>query len=115
MTSTMKSPPGLSVVRTSTLPVGSTSRGGTGAVPCEGGDDGETCASAAEAPGTSAAAPVTAALFKKSRRFTESCLSDMGRFSAARTACLLQQAINLLQPDCCVVPRCGSFTSALRA
>src|SRR5687768_6018981 len=94
MTSTMKSPPGLSVVRTSTLPGGSTSRGGTGAVPCEDGDDGETCASAAEAPGTSAAAPVTAALFKKSRRFTESCLSDMGRFSAARLlACFNKPSI----------------------
>jgi hypothetical protein len=71
--STMKSPPGRSVVRTST-PVGSASRGGVGAGPpaCAGG---AACGAAAEATasGTSAAAPVTAAPLRKPLRSTEPC------------------------------------------
>src|SRR5258706_7625321 len=72
-TSTMKSPPGRSVVSTSTSPAGSVSRGAIGAG--DGTLAGGACAPAA--PGTSAAAPaaalVAAALFRKSRRFTEGC------------------------------------------
>ena len=62
MTSTMKSPPGRSVVMTSPSD-GSTSRGGMGADACEAA---VVCrgSPAAALPGTSAAAPVTAALFK---------------------------------------------------
>ena len=66
----MKSPPGRSIVSTSTLPGGSTSRGATGAVACAGGA--ACCGAAAVAwPAASAAAPVAAALFRKSRRSTE--------------------------------------------
>src|SRR5262245_854728 len=78
MTSTMKSPPGLSVVNISTVEGGSISRGGVGAMAVAG----PCCAAAFVAPGTSAAAPaaapVTAALLRKPRRSTESVL-DIGR------------------------------------
>src|SRR5687767_3356990 len=76
MTSTMKSPPGRSVVRTSTWPDGSTSRGvvgaeaGAGRCPWGGWAGEGACAPAIE-PGTNAAAPVTAACFRKSRRPTD--------------------------------------------
>src|SRR5262245_46880712 len=75
ITSTMKSPPGRSVVSTSTVEDGSVSRAGVGAL----GEPGvEICGGAAEAAaGTSAAAPVTAALLRKPRRSTDS-FSDMG-------------------------------------
>src|SRR2546425_1188200 len=72
MTSTMKSPPGRSVVSTSTSPDGSTSLGNVGAVPEPAGP--LCCAAAspeAPAPPTNTAAPVTAALFRKPRRPTD--------------------------------------------
>src|SRR5262245_21291179 len=80
MTSTMKSPPGRSVVNTSTVDDGSVSRAGVGALADVGAGP---CGTAAfVAPGTSAAAPavapVTAALLRKPRRSTESLL-DIGR------------------------------------
>ena len=61
MTSTMKSPPGRSVVRTSTLPAGSTSRGATGALAAPGQRAAPPAAGSvgvAAVAGTSAAAPV---------------------------------------------------------
>src|SRR6266545_6077841 len=71
ITSTMKSPPGRSVVKASPSGVGSTSRGGVGAAgPC-GAAAGDGAAAAATDAGTRAAAPVTAALFRKFRRATE--------------------------------------------
>src|SRR5438067_3195670 len=71
-TSTMKSPPGRSVVTISASSAGSVSRGATGAVagPAAAGADGAVWASAPAALPTMAA-PVTAALFRKSRRSTE--------------------------------------------
>src|SRR5438876_3063512 len=71
MTSTMKSPPGLSVVRTSTVPAGSASRAIVGALAgpgrvAAGADCAATSASGPVALPTSAA-PVTAALFRNHR------------------------------------------------
>src|SRR4029079_10051600 len=73
---TMKSPPGRSVVSTSTVGDGSVSRAGVGA-DADAGAALCACGSAFATPGTNAAAPVTAALFRKPRRSTE-CWSDMG-------------------------------------
>src|SRR5687767_15995411 len=71
----MKSPPGRSVVRTSTSAGGSVSRGGVGAVAASAT---RLCAAAgAAAGGTSAAAPVAAALFRKPRRSSDP-LFDIG-------------------------------------
>src|SRR6185436_13141674 len=71
-TSTMKSPPGRSVVTTSASSEGSVSRGATGALAgaTAAGACGVAWAPTAAAPPTRAA-PVTAALFRKSRRSTD--------------------------------------------
>src|ERR1041385_2076305 len=73
-TSTMKSPPGRSVVTISASSEGSVSRGAIGAVAglagAAAGAGGAVCASAPAALPTRAA-PVTAALFRKSRRSTD--------------------------------------------
>src|SRR6185295_14865898 len=71
-TSTMKSPPGRSVVTMSTSGDGSASLGAIGALAgaAAAGTAVAVCASAAAALPTKAA-PVTAALFRKSRRSTE--------------------------------------------
>src|SRR5436853_292420 len=71
-TSTMKSPPGRSVVTMSASSDGSLSRGAIGAVAgaATAGVCGAVCAAAPAAPPTRAA-PVTAALFRKSRRSTD--------------------------------------------
>src|SRR5438105_5449475 len=90
-TSTMKSPPGRSVVTMSASRAGSLSRGATGAVagPATGATAGAVCASAPAALPTRAA-PVTAALFRKSRRSTDPFFVIMGvaynpqRFMAIR-------------------------------
>src|SRR6266849_6098027 len=76
-TSTMKSPPGRSVVSTSISPVGSFSFGKLGA---DAGRDAPACGACAAggaAPPANAAAPVTAALFRKLRRLTAGCF-DIG-------------------------------------
>src|SRR6266550_9230376 len=75
-TSTMKSPPGRSVVTMSPSRDGSVSLGAIGAVagPFAGCAGDGVCAPVAVAPPTTAA-PVTAALFRKSRRSTEPFLA----------------------------------------
>src|SRR5688500_3624267 len=81
MTSTMKSPPGLSVVMTSPPSGGSASRAAMGADACGAA---AVCRGsfATAAPGTRAAAPVTAALLRKSRRGREGLL-DVDMLSAS--------------------------------
>src|SRR5262245_11818883 len=77
ITSTMKSPPGRSVVSTSTVGDGSVSRGGVGALADGGAEICGAASAGVAAAGTNAAAPDTAALFRNPRRPIEG-LVDMG-------------------------------------
>src|SRR5215204_1351554 len=90
ITSTMKSPPGRSVVRTSTLPAGSASRGATGALAWAAGAAWGLSLAAVAARAPSAAALVTAAVFRKSRRSTE-CFSDIAASGAATVYCIARR------------------------
>ena len=74
-TSTMKSPPGRSVVMASTSAGGSVSRAAAGAgVRASAAAGAGPCAAEVTAPGSSAAAPVAAVPFRKPRRSTERIL-----------------------------------------
>src|SRR5215470_11828897 len=71
-TSTMKSPPGRSVVSTSTAGDGSLSRGSGGTPGVAGrASAGVSCAAPGDAPVATTAAPVTAACFRNLRRPTD--------------------------------------------